>query len=600
VSLFGSVLIANRGEISRRVTRTLARLGIRSIAVYTDADAGAPHMREADEAVHVSSYLDIEAVIEAAKASGADAVHPGYGFLSENAAFARACADADIVFIGPSGDAMEAMGDKVKAKEVAAKAGVPTVPSYSVDEAREATDDYPLLVKAAAGGGGRGMRVVDAPENLDDAIDAAKREAKAGFGDDRVFIERYLPKARHIEVQVIGDVALGERECSLQRRHQKIVEEAPSPAVSPELREQLCSEASALARAAGYENAGTVEFIADFDDPSTHFFLEMNARLQVEHPVTELVTGLDLVEQQLRAAAGLPVAPPELNGHAIEVRINAEDAAAGFLPATGTVLEYRRPSGVRVDDAIEQGSVVGTDYDSLLAKVIVHGEDRPTALAKLDRALAKTAILGVTTNTGFLRSLLQLPEVRDGAIDTGLVERTDIPDPPFDHEDVVAAAARIEVSLTDGRKDGWRLGGVRAPSWWLLAVEGGEPIDVQVPAGEQPDPRWVHAREGDILWVGREGYAWRVRHPSIEEAHEQAVEGDLRAPMPGSVLVVKVSEGDEVSAGDTLIVLESMKMELSIDAPADGTVAELSVSEGDQVKQDQPLVRVEVEGEDDD
>jgi acetyl-CoA/propionyl-CoA carboxylase biotin carboxyl carrier protein len=375
--VFSSVLVANRGEIARRVIRTLRALGVRSVAVYTDADRGAPHTREADEAVRIGSYLSIEDVLAAA--DGVDALHPGYGFLSENPELARACARAGIMFVGPSPEAIELLGDKLRAKALAAEAGVPVVESLSVEQAR-ASDAYPLLVKAAAGGGGRGMRVVDSPAALDDALAAARREAAAGFGDDRVFIERFLPRARHIEVQVIADahgnvLSLGERECSLQRRHQKVIEESPSPVVSDALRARLGEEAVALARAAGYTCAGTVEFIADADDPDTHFFLEMNARLQVEHPVTELVTGVDLVALQLRAAAGerleLDITP---RGHAIEARVNAEDAR--FFPSAGPVLLARYPRGARVDAAVETGSVVGTDYDSMIAKVIAHGPDR--------------------------------------------------------------------------------------------------------------------------------------------------------------------------------------------------------------------------------
>ncbi|HEY6890543.1 MAG TPA: biotin carboxylase N-terminal domain-containing protein, partial [Solirubrobacter sp.] len=419
--MFSSVLVANRGEIARRVIRTLRASGIRSVAIYTDADAGAPHVREADQAIRVGSYLSIDDVVAAA--AGVDALHPGYGFPSENAGLARACAAAGVVFVGPSADAIELMGDKVRAKAAAAAAGVPVVESLSVDEAR-VSGAYPLLVKAAAGGGGRGMRVVETPEGLDEAIAAAQREAAAGFGDDRVFIERFLPRARHIEVQVIGDahgnvLSLGERECSLQRRHQKVLEESPSPVVSPELRARLGEEAVALAKAAGYSGAGTVEFIADADDPSVHFFLEMNARLQVEHPVTELVTGLDLVELQLRVAAGEALdVEVSLSGHAIEARINAEDAQ--FFPSAGAVVLAHYPEGVRVDAAVETGSVVGTDYDSMIAKVIAYGPDRATALARLDRALAETAILGLTTNTGFLRALLAREDVRAGELDTGL------------------------------------------------------------------------------------------------------------------------------------------------------------------------------------
>jgi acetyl-CoA/propionyl-CoA carboxylase biotin carboxyl carrier protein len=533
----------------------------------------------------VSSYLSVEAVVAAA--DGCDAVHPGYGFLSENAAFVRACEEAGLVFVGPSAEAMEAMGDKVRAKEVASRAGVPVVPTYDIGEEME----FPVLVKAAAGGGGRGMRVATSPEQLDDAIASARREAAAGFGDDRVFIEKYLPKARHIEVQLIGDVALGERECSLQRRHQKVIEEAPSPVVGAALREQLSEEASALARAAGYENAGTVEFICDADDPSEHYFLEMNARLQVEHPVTELVTGLDLVEAQLRVAAGEPFEwNGLLKGHAIEARVTAEDAR--WLPQTGTVLRYVRPSGARVDDGIEEGSEVGSQYDSLLAKVIVHGDDRADALAKLDRALAETTILGVMSTTGVLRNLLAHPDVQAGHLTTSLIQASSGSlGEPSRGQDVALVAAAVEFAEL-GVGDGWRLGGVRAPSWWLLQVEDSEPVDVELPAGSTVPPGWEHARDGDTLWLGHQGYVWRVREPSIEETHQEESDGTVRAPMPGSVIDVRVAEGDTVEEGDTLIVLESMKMELTLTSPAAGTVERIEVSTGQRVKERETLVTI--------
>jgi acetyl-CoA/propionyl-CoA carboxylase biotin carboxyl carrier protein len=576
--MFDSVLVANRGEIARRVIRTCRRLGIRTVAVYEQGDE--LHALEADEARPVESYLSIEALIAAA--DGCDAVHPGYGFLSENPEFVRACSAAGLVFVGPSAEAMEVMGDKVRAKEAAVAAGVPVVPTYGSDEEME----FPVLVKAAAGGGGRGMRVVERAEDLEDAVAAAKREAAAGFGDDRVFIEKYLPKARHIEVQVIGDVALGERECSLQRRHQKVIEESPSSVVSTALRKQLGEEASSLARAAGYSNAGTVEFICDADDPEEHYFLEMNARLQVEHPVTELVTGLDLVEVQLRVAAGEDFAwDGSLTGHAIEARVTAEDAR--WLPQTGTVLRYVRPSGARVDDGIEEGSEVGSQYDSLLAKVIVHGEDRRDALAKLDRALAETTILGVMTSTGTLRSLLALPEVQAGDLHTELVAKR-LEYQPLRDERVLRAAAAVEFS-DHGAGSGWRLGGVRAPSWWLLQVEDGEPVDVELPAGTVPEPGWAHARDGDTLWLGHQGYVWRVREPSIEETHQEHSDGEVRAPMPGSVIDVRAAAGDTVEEGQTLIVLESMKMELTLTSPAAGTVERIEVATGDRVKQNQTL-----------
>ncbi len=631
--MFRNVLVANRGEIARRVIRTLRRLGIDSVAVYTPADRHAPFVREAVHAVELPSYLDIEAVVGACTQWGADALHPGYGFLSENPALARACAAAGVTFIGPPPEAGELMGDKLRAKQAAAAAGVPVVPSFTEDEARAggARDAYPLLVKAAAGGGGRGMRVVQRPEELDTALAAARREAKAGFGDDRVFIERFLPRARHLEVQVIADthgnvLHLGERECSLQRRHQKVMEESPSPVVSPQLRAALGEEAVALARDAGYVSAGTVEFIADFADPAEHYFLEMNARLQVEHPVTELLTGLDLVELQLRVAAGEPLGLTQdevrLDGHAIEVRITAEDAERDFLPAAGRVLAYARPPStphVRVDAAIEVGTVVDTSYDSLLAKVIAHGSDRPQALARLDQALSAFTVLGVTTTTRYLRGLLADDAVRAGDLDTGLVERRGVPAGPMGDEGVAIAAAmliladRAAGSDSGGaadpfdRVDGWRLGGVRADSHWRLSVSGGEPLDVTVPpeyvAMVSPlgdgrfaiDGRgeWLLAHDGDVTWIGHGGSAWAVRPASNTDLGAAAADGDVRAPMPGQVLLVHAAAGDRVSAGDPLVVLESMKMELVLTAPVDGEVAELTVAVGDKVAVDQPLARVE-------
>jgi acetyl-CoA/propionyl-CoA carboxylase, biotin carboxylase, biotin carboxyl carrier protein len=626
--VFRAVLIANRGEIARRVIRTLDRLGIASVAVYTPADRHAPFVREAVHSVPIASYLDIEAVVQACTRWGAEALHPGYGFHSENPALAVTCAQAGVTFIGPPPQASALMGDKVRAKEAAAAAGVPVVPTFSEDGARAAGDDvYPLLVKAAAGGGGRGMRVVARPEDLDAALESARREAKAGFGDDRVFIERFLPRARHLEVQVIADahgnvLHLGERECSLQRRHQKVMEESPSPVVSAELRSALGSEAVALARAAGYVNAGTVEFIADFASPAEHYFLEMNARLQVEHPVTELVTGLDLVELQLRVAAGerLPIAQQDvsLRGHAIEVRITAEDASRDFLPAAGRVLAYARPpdsADVRVDDAVEVGSVVDTSYDSLLAKVVAHGADRVQALGRLDQALAQFTVLGVTTTTRYLRGLLADDAVRAGELDTGLIERRGVPAEPMGDEGVAIAAAMLTLADRTARAgddpfarlDGWRLGGIRAASQWRMSVSGGEPVDVSVPAeyvdmvsplGEgrfaiQDRGEWMLARDGDIAWIGHGGSAWAVRPASSADLAAAAADGDVRAPMPGQVLLVHAAPGDQVTAGDPLVVLESMKMELVLTAPVDGHVAELTVAVGDKVAVDQPLARVE-------
>ena len=625
--MFERVLIANRGEIARRVIRTLGRLGIRSIAVYAPGDRHAPHVREADEAVPVSSYLEIEEIIAACARGGAEALHPGYGFLSENPALARACAAAGVVFVGPPPHASELMGDKVRAKDAAARAGVPVVPSYTEAEAQAPDAIYPLIVKAAAGGGGRGMRVVESPADLQRALESARREAKAGFADERVFIERFLPHARHIEVQVLADthgnvLHLGERECSLQRRHQKVIEESPSPAVDGELRNRLGEEAVALARAAGYVNAGTVEFIADAYRPTDHYFLEMNARLQVEHPVTELVIGLDLVEQQLRIAAGEPLGieqqDVELSGHAIEARINAEDATRDFLPSAGRVLNYRRPTAARVDDAIEIGTEIDTTYDSLLAKVIVHGPDRATALAELERALSQTTILGVMTTTGFLRSLIATADVRAGRLDTGLIGRVHpLPEGPA-IDAVALAAAVISAELLReqggddpfGRVDGWRLAGRRASSWWQLSIGSREQVEVELRESGQHDPQrtgpstfaitiagerneWSYARDGDTLWLGTDGWSWPVRRQSSAAAEQVQSDGDLRAPMPGQVLLVPATVGDRVQVGDPVVVLESMKMELVIASPVDGLVAQLNVAAGEKVAVDQPLARVE-------
>ena len=631
--MFDSVLIANRGEIARRVIRTLRRLGVRAVVIYTEADRGALHVREADDALSVVSYLDVEAVVDAARRSGSEALHPGYGFLSERPALARACAQARMVFVGPPPEAMEAMGDKIAAKAAAARAGVPVVPSYTAEDVR-----FPVLVKAAAGGGGRGMRVVERAEDLEAAMAAARREALAGFGDDTVFLERFLPRARHIEVQVIGDAHgtvrhLGERECSLQRRHQKVVEEAPSPVVDADLREALGAEAVALATAVGYEGAGTVEFIADFANPREHYFLEMNARLQVEHPVTEMVTGLDIVELQLRVAAGEPLPDFELriDGHAIEARVNAEDAAAGFLPSSGPVLGYREPAfgGVRVDSAIERRSFVGTDYDSLLCKVIAHGPDRDVALARLDRALADTAILGVTTTTGFLRRLLRTPAVRAGDMYTTLIESIELPELGVAEREVAATAALIQNAINAERAGddpfesttSWRLGGLAGWAYWLIAVDGGPAntirlrgapnrptYDVGAGAVEAEVARvgrqafevtiggrrrtWDYAYEGNIIWLGRGGDVWTTRRASSEEANEASVHGDLRAPMPGLVLLIPAEVGAELRAGDPVIVLESMKMEMTLPAPMDGTLTAIDVAPGDQVVLDQHLAEI--------
>ena len=623
--MFACVLIANRGEIAVRVARTLRRLGVESVAVCTDVDADALHGRAADRTVRVDSYLGIEEVVGAALAAGADAIHPGYGFLSERPAFARACADAGLAFVGPSAEAMALLGDKVAAKAVAEAAGVPVVPGLSGERL---TDEQivewvggarlPVLLKAAAGGGGKGMRVVHAPDELPEALGAARREAAAAFGDDRLLVERYVERSRHIEVQAFADrhgnvLHLGERECSLQRRHQKVVEEAPSPVVSAALRARMGEAACALIRAAGYEGAATVELIAERDDPSSFFFLEVNARLQVEHPVTEAVTGLDLVELQLRAAAGepLPLAQEDvsLSGHAIEARVYAEDPANGFLPSTGRVVAYRPPAGVRVDSGIEEGSEVGSRYDPMLAKLIAHAPDRAAALRSLDRALAELRVVGPTTNAAWLRALLASPEVRAGELDTTLIERLAVAPPPL-AEDLpgLAVLALLGSPATDDpwdAVDGWRLGGVRAPVRMRLDGPSGEVCAVAPAAGvrcvrgglgiesEGGAARVVEVvPDGDAVWLVDGGVPTRWA-PAVDRHGPRAAGGSLDAPMPGTVVAVRIEPGAAVAEGDTLVIVESMKMELAIQAPADGVVADVFVAAGDRVTQAQPLVALE-------
>jgi 3-methylcrotonyl-CoA carboxylase alpha subunit len=599
---FSRVLIANRGEIAVRVARTLRRLGIESVAVYSDADADAPHVRAADRALRLGpapaaeSYLHVERVIDAALQAGAEAIHPGYGFLSERPDFARACIEAGLTFVGPSPEAMALLGDKVAAKETAAAAGVPVVPGLGgaalTDEEIVAWvegQELPLLLKAAAGGGGKGMRVVRTRAELPDALAAARREARAAFGDDRLLVERYLERPRHIEVQVIGDqhgtvLYLGERECSLQRRHQKVIEEAPSPVVGAELRERMGEAAAALARRCGYTGAGTVELIADRDDPSSFYFLEMNARLQVEHPVTELVTGLDLVELQLRVAAGEPLGLAQediaLDGHAIEARVYAEDPANGFLPSTGRVALWREPEGaatggagcggaggsaaaeaggaavasgaaaaaIRIDSGISTGTEVTSHYDPMLAKVIAHGPDRPTALARLDAALRDLRVIGPTTNAAYLRALLARPEVQAGELDTTLIERLAdeiAPPPPDPALPGLALIALLGDPPTDDPWDartGWRLTG---PATARMRLEG--------PAGEidataRPDGAggwWVGEQaDGGVAEPGdREGEgAGGLGAGDAEADGERAgagARGTMQARLAGDALLVE-------------------------------------------------------------
>ncbi|MDN3293793.1 acetyl/propionyl/methylcrotonyl-CoA carboxylase subunit alpha [Streptomyces ficellus] len=639
--MFDTVLVANRGEIAVRVIRTLRALGIRSVAVFSDADAGARHVREADTAVRIGpppaaeSYLRVDRLLEAAARTGAQAVHPGYGFLAENAAFARACEDAGLVFIGPPASAIALMGDKIRAKETVKAAGVPVVPGssgsgLSDEELAAAAREIgmPVLLKPSAGGGGKGMRLTRVESALREEIAAARREARASFGDDTLLVERWIDRPRHIEIQVLADahgnvVHLGERECSLQRRHQKIIEEAPSVLLDDRTRAAMGEAAVQAARSCGYRGAGTVEFIVPGSDPSSYYFMEMNTRLQVEHPVTELITGLDLVEWQLRIAAGEPLAFTQdaiiLTGHSVEARLCAEDPARGFLPSGGTVLALNEPQGegVRTDSGLSEGTEVSSLYDPMLAKVIVHAEDRPTALRKLRAALAGTVTLGVPTNAGFLRRLLAHPDVVTGDIDTGLVERdVDALVPAGVPEEVYEAAAAVrEARLrpqpqANGWVDpfavpsGWRLGGEPVPLTHWLRVAGSEPVAHRTRGqAHVTDDRVTVTVDGVThtfhragTWLGRDGDSWNVLdHDPVEASLNRAAHSGadaLTAPMPGTVTVVKVAVGDEVTAGQGLVVVEAMKMEHVISAPHDGTVAELDVSPGSTVAMDQVLAVV--------
>jgi 3-methylcrotonyl-CoA carboxylase alpha subunit len=678
--MFSKVLVANRGEIAVRVIRTLRSLGIASVAVYSDVDESAAHVLAADEAIRIGgaaaadSYLSIDRIVAAATASGAQAVHPGYGFLAENAAFARACAAAGLTFIGPPPDAIEAMGDKIAAKARVAAAGVPVVPGAGAaglpdEELIGQLNErwFPVLIKPSAGGGGKGMRVVDSPAELPEALVAARRTAVAAFGDGTLLVERYVPAPRHIEIQVLADahgnvVHLGERECSLQRRHQKVIEEAPSPLLTERQRAAMGAAAVSAAASVGYAGAGTVEFIVDGAAPDDFFFMEMNTRLQVEHPVTELVYGLDLVEWQLRVAAGerLPFGSGGrslvMNGHSVEARVYAEDPARGFLPTGGTVLALRTPSGsgVRVDSALAPGVTVTSDYDPMLGKVIAWGPDRATALARLDRALADTVVLGVTTNTGFLRALLADADVRAGRLDTGLVERIvagegaaagggDVAGDdgaarrrkdPANEALAAAALARMLAREPTGPvtdpwdiPDGWRPGEhawtrfrlstgpgpatevrVRglASAGAEVVVGDGSPVTARAElrpalAGSGTDlvlsmggrtVRFAYALDGETTWLGRDGHAWAVAEAApapLRGSRAAAADGTVRSPMPGTVVAVHVSVGQDVSAGQPVLVVEAMKMEHTVTAPVDGTVTELTAKAGQQVRMDETL-----------
>jgi acetyl-CoA/propionyl-CoA carboxylase biotin carboxyl carrier protein len=634
-----TLLIANRGEIALRVMRTANRLGWRTVAIHTDLDADAPHVRAADRTVRVSSYLDIDEVVAAARESGAGFVHPGYGFLSENSAFARELEAAGLTLVGPSADVMDAMGRKDKARDIAVAAGVPVVPSYALDE-DPATFAYPVLVKAAAGGGGKGMRVVRSAADFVEACEAARRESLKAFGDDTLLIEKYVESGRHIEVQVMGDthgrvLHFFERDCSTQRRHQKVLEEAPAPTINDEQRAAITASAVALAQQCGYTGAGTVEFLLD-NATGEFYFLEMNTRLQVEHPVTEEVVRVDgervdLVELQLLVAAGEPLPFGQdavtLEGHAIEARVYAEDSFNGFLPQAGrtSIVRWPSPLGgrvaarderriethVRVDHALEPGQEVSTSYDPMLGKVITWGADREAARAALVAALDETAILGITTNTGFLRALAASDEFRDTTIDTAWLDDHEVPAPDAEPARVFAAWTEVLLDTvgTTGpwRADGWRMGADPAPDTVTLGddlvvvdrhrgriTHGDRSHDVRlVSAADHTvhllvDGRAEHAVlnvQRDFVDVVHRGQRWVWERPDPFGDHARAIgDGTLLAPMPGTVLAVNVTEGQAVAEGETLGVMEAMKMELALKAPFAGTVTTVGAATGDLAK----------------
>ncbi len=639
MAMFKTVLIANRGEIACRIIATLKRLGIRSVAVYSDADAGARHVGLADVAVRLGpapatqSYLDIEKVIAAAQQTGAEAIHPGYGFLAENAEFARACEAAGIVFIGPSAEAIDVMGDKISAKGAVAKRAVPTVPGIAkpglTDEdliAAASDIGYPMLIKPSAGGGGKGMHVVERAEDLPASVAAARREAAASFGDDTLFIERYLTTPRHIEVQVLADshgnvVHLGERECSLQRRHQKVIEEAPSPLLDEQTRAAIGAAACETARSVDYRGAGTVEFIVEADRPDEFFFMEMNTRLQVEHPVTEQVTGIDLVEQQLRIAAGEPLTHTQddivLTGHSIEARVYAEDPAAGFLPTGGHVSFVAHPTGdgIRVDTAIESGLDVSIDYDPMLAKIITWGEDREAARRLLVQALGETVVFGFPTNVEFMRALLELREVVAGELDTGLIGR--VQDEleyaaPGDREFTEAAALLDAVTPKSrglwGRRDGFRPGAAAAPRRYALESAGEQKTvsisdaarvrslaDNRYAIELDGQTRTVTALVGDgavALGVAGAVFDFAPARQHYGVAQEGAGDPSLESPMPGTVVAISAADGALVEIGDPVLSVEAMKMEHVLRAAVAGRVA-LRVAQGEQVSRGQTLAVIQ-------
>jgi 3-methylcrotonyl-CoA carboxylase alpha subunit len=647
--VFAKILIANRGEIACRVMRTARRLGVRTVAVFADADRDALHVRSADEARRIDDYLDIAGVVAAAREARAEAIHPGYGFLAENEAFAAACRAAGVVFIGPSPEAIAAMGDKAAAKRLMEKARVPLVPGYHGEaqdlktlENEAARVGFPVLIKPSAGGGGKGMRLVRSKKEFQAELQASQRESRSAFGDDRVLIERYLERPRHIEMQVFGDthgsvVHLFERDCSVQRRHQKVLEEAPAPNFAK--RDEMGAAAVAAAKTIGYTGAGTVEFIAEQD--GRFYFMEMNTRLQVEHPVTEMITGVDLVEWQLRVAAGekLPAVPAP-KGHAIEARIYAEDPERDFLPATGRILHLCFPETARIDTGVEAGAEITPWYDPMIAKLIVHGADRAAALARLRQALAEVEIAGVKTNVAFLRRVAASRAFAAAELDTGLIERNR--NELFIQEkirnEVLATAAFAELAEEERaareraaasadphspwhRVDGWRLNqdshhdfvfldGETEHAVRLAFLESGLRVTVngaqQALAGERlPDGRLLVRLDGRAFKARavRAGRDWHVfcegddRRLALKEelagVDEDARAGSLAAPMPGKIIQVMIEAGAKVAKGQALLILEAMKMEHTITAPADGVVKDVHYGAGDQVLEGAELITLE-------
>jgi 3-methylcrotonyl-CoA carboxylase alpha subunit len=648
--MFASVLIANRGEIACRIAATAKRLGLRSIGVYSDADAGARHVRLCDEAHWIGpapaaeSYLAIDKLIEIARRAGAQCIHPGYGFLAENPAFAEACAAAGMTFVGPPPAAIRAMGLKDQAKVLMERAGVPVVPGYHGErqdakllKEKAYETGYPLLIKPVAGGGGKGMRQVDRHAEFDDALMAARREAESAFGDPRVLIERLIPAPRHIEIQVFADahgtvLHLNERDCSVQRRHQKVVEEAPAPGMTQEMRAAMGHAAVEAARAAGYRGAGTVEFIADGSEglrPDRFWFMEMNTRLQVEHPVTEAITGLDLVEWQFRVAAGerLPIGQQDvrLDGHAIEARIYAEDPEHGFLPSTGRVLvwDIAVGDGIRVDSGVNAGDTVSPFYDPMLAKVIAHGATRQVALARLTQTLARTAVVGPRTNVGFLTNLCEHETFRRGGVDTGFVDRNlatlGAMPASIDAAAVASGAAwlvagdtaraREHLSSDDvasspwDATDGFQLSGTRvvavpvtANGQAMVALASYDAAGVSVSVDHQHAASDAQIFDGpDEVYVLRRGRQTIVRRRAFAEAEiaDRDADGAVRAPMHGKVVAILVETGDAVRRGQRIAVIEAMKMEHALTAPFDGTVGEITAEVGGQVAEGAIVLRID-------